>query len=213
MRLLIINPNTSTATNARIRSIAESEAAATDEIEVVSAESGIELIETVEQSVATVPAVLAAVEARHHAHDAIIIAAFSDPGLATARKMATCPVYGISEAAMGVAVGIAERFAIITLGAALADAIRQNAETYGYARNLTSVRVLPWTVAQVSADPSAHQRAFADACEAAVMEERAGAVVIGGGPLSGIADAIAGRLSVPVLDGVRCAVQVAKQRR
>ena len=209
MRLLIVNPNTSAATNKRIRAIAEPLVSASDEIEVVSAASGIELIETVEDSTTTVPAVLAMVEAQHHEFDAIIIAAFSDPGLAGARRIASCPVFGISEAAMKVAALTADRFAIITVGTTLGEAIQRNAEAYGFAEQLTGIRMLPWTVAQVSADPSAHHKAFAEACERVVAEDGVGAVIIGGGPLSGIADAIADRLTVPVLDGVCCAVQLA----
>ena len=213
MRLLIINPNTSRATNARIRAIAAPLVAASDEMEVVSADSNVELIETVEDSIATVPAVLAMVEARHRDVDAIVIAAFSDPGLAEARQIATCPVFGISEAAMRMAARAADRFAIVTLGAALGEAIQRNAETYGFAERLTGIKILPWTVAEVSADPVGHQKAFAEACKRAAVEEGIGAVIIGGGPLSGIADAIAGELTIPVLDGVRCAVQLATESK
>ena len=71
------------------------------------------------------------------------------------------------------------------------------------------MRILPWSVATVSADPPAYREAFAEACAQAVAEEGAGAVIIGGGPLSGIAETIAEELPVPVLDGVRCAVEMA----
>ena len=209
MRILIVNPNTSNATNERMWAIAAPLVGSSDLIEVVSAPSGVELIETVAQSVATVPAVFSVVEERHLEVDAIIIAAFSDPGLAEARAVAACPVFGISEAAMRTAAGMADRFAIITLGNELGEAIKANAAVYGMAERLAGVRVLPWTVAEVSADPPAHQKAFADACRAAVDDDGAGVVIIGGGPLSGIADAIAAQLPVPVLDGVRCAVQMA----
>ena len=209
MRLLIVNPNTSVATNLRIRAIAEPMVNPTDYVEVVSAGSGIELIETVEQSKATEPAVLSLIESQHHEADAIIIAAFSDPGLLIAQEIAECPVFGISQAAMSVAAESSKRFAIITVGAALRDAIQKNAENYGYGDKLASIRLLPWTVAQVSADPPAYRIAFSEACEHAIAEDSVGAIIIGGGPLSGVADAIADELAVPVLDGVRCAVQLA----
>ena len=209
MRILIVNPNTSRATNGRIRAIAAPLVRESDELEVLSAPSGIELIESVAQSVATIPAVLSVVDERHAQVDAIIIAAFSDPGLSDARQAASCPVFGISESAMKTAARIADRFAIVTLNAELRDAIAANAVAYGYAEQLTGVRILPWSVATVSADPSSYRKAFAEACAQAVAEDGAGAVIIGGGPLSGIADAIAGDLPVPVLDGVRCAVEMA----
>ena len=209
MRLLIVNPNTSRATNGRIRAIAAPLVRESDELEVLSAPSGIELIESVAQSIATIPAVLSVVDERHAQVDAIIIAAFSDPGLSDARQAASCPVFGISESAMKTAARIADRFAIVTLNAELRDAIAANAVAYGYAGQLTGVRILPWSVATVSADPSSYRKAFAEACAQAVAEDGAGAVIIGGGPLSGIADAIADELPVPVLDGVRCAVEMA----
>ena len=209
MRILIINPNTSNVTNIRIRGIVEPLIHAPDEIEVVSAQSGIKFIETIVQSMSTVPAVLDLVKMRHESVDAIIIAAFSDPGLCEARAIAACPVLGISEAAMKTAARMANRFSIITLGPQLCEVIYENATNYGVAEQLTEIRVLPWTVAKVSSDPSAHKKAFADACESFVSEQDIGAVIIGGGPLSGIADAIAGDLPIPVLDGVRCAVDMA----
>ena len=209
MRLLIVNPNTSQATNVRIRAIAAPLVRECDDLEVVSAPSGIELIESVAQSNATVPAVLSVVDERHAEVDAIVIAAFSDPGLSEARQAASCPVFGISESAMKTAARIADRFAIVTLNAELRDAIVANATAYGYAGELTGVRIVPWSVATVSADPSFYRKEFAEACAQAVAEDGAGAVIIGGGPLSGIADAIADDLPVPVLDGVRCAVEMA----
>ena len=209
MRLLIVNPNTSRATNGRIRAIAAPLVRESDELEVLSAPSGIKLIESVAQSVATIPAVLSVVDERHAQVDAIIIAAFSDPGLSDARQAASCPVFGIAESAMKTAARIADRFAIVTLNAELRGAIAANAVAYGYAGRLTGVRILPWSVATVSADPSSYRKAFAEACAQAVAEDGAGAVIIGGGPLSGIADAIADELPVPVLDGVRCAVEMA----
>ena len=209
MRILIVNPNTSQATNTRIRSVAAPMVREFDELEVLSAPSGIELIETVDQSIETESAVLSVVDERHAEVDAIIIAAFSDPALKEARQAASCPVFGICESAMKTAARMVERFAIVTLGAALRSAIEANAAAYGFAGHLTGVHILPWTVTTVSADPPTFRRAFAEACTRAVAEDGAEAVIIGGGPLSGIADAIAEELPVPAMDGVRCAVEMA----
>ena len=213
MRLLIVNPNTSHATNARIRAVAAPRVRECDDLEVLSAPSGIELIESVAQSVATIPAVLSVVDERHAQVDAIIIAAFSDPGLSEARRAASCPVFGISESAMKTAARLAERFAIVTLNAELREAVEANAVACGHGGQLTGVRILPWSLATVSANPPAFRQAFVKVCAQAVAEDGAGAVIIGGGPLSGIAETIAEELPVPVLDGVRCAVEMALASR
>ena len=92
MRLLIVNPNTSEMTNARLRTTALESLGPKDCLEVMSADSGVPLIQTPAQSAATEPAVLAAVETYAHQFEAIIIGAFSDPAI-RARARVGCPVF------------------------------------------------------------------------------------------------------------------------
>jgi len=209
MRLLIVNPNTSEATNQRLRCAAQLLLDEDDELLVISAASGVDLIETPEQSAVTAPHVVSLIETISDNFDAVIIAAFSDPGLQNARDIAACPVLGISEAAMHQAAQHG-RFAIVTLGTALGQAIARNAEVYGYSEMLAEVLILPWTVTEVSSDIDKYRAAFRDACHSLVDEKNVSALIIGGGPLSGIAGAIAGQLPVPVIDGVQSAVLLAK---
>ena len=208
MKLLIINPNTSTATNHRIEAIAKPLMAPSDSLEVVSAKSGIEFIETIEQSNQTKSAVLEEVSQNSQSVDGIIIAAFSDPGLMEAKKLSSCPVIGIAEASMKIAQGLTERFAIITLGSQFSQIIRQNSLSYGIAEKLVEIKILPWSVAEVSANLLSHREDFTEACGRLVSERDVGAVIVGGGPLSGIADVITDELPIPVFDGVRCAVDL-----
>ena len=208
MKLLIINPNISTATNHRIEAIAKPLMAPSASLEVVSAKSGVEFIETIEQSNQTKSAVLEEVSQNSQSVDGIIIAAFSDPGLMEAKKLSSCPVIGIAEASMKIAQGLTERFAIITLGSQFSQTIRQNSLSYGIAETLVEIKILPWSVAEVSANLLRYREEFTEACEKLVSERDVGAVIVGGGPLSGIADAITDELPIPVLDGVRCAVNL-----
>ena len=206
MKLLVINPNTSTATNYRIEAIAKPLMAPSDNLKVVSAKSGIEFIETIEQSNQTKSAVLEEVSQNSKSVDGIIIAAFSDPGLMEAKKLSSCPVIGIAEASMKAAQGLTERFAVITLGPQFSQLIRQNSLNYGISDNLVEIKILPWRIAEVSANLLRYREDFTEACNKLVSEQDVGAVIVGGGPLSGIADAITNKLPIPVLDGVRCAV-------
>ena len=93
MRLLIVNPNTSETTNQRLRHAAVSLLDQNDDLEVISAPSGVSLIETPKQSAETVPYVVSLIETMSDKFDAVIIAAFSDPGLHEARKIAACPYW------------------------------------------------------------------------------------------------------------------------
>ena len=58
MRFLVVNPNTSETTNQRLRHAAMALLDDNDDLEVISAPSGISLIETPEQSAETVPPVV-----------------------------------------------------------------------------------------------------------------------------------------------------------
>jgi Asp/Glu/hydantoin racemase len=152
---------------------------------------------------------------RAGSYDAAIIAAFSDPGLQAARAAVAAPVAGLAESAMLEAAAIAERFASVTLGAAFEPLLWRLAETYGVGDRLARIRILPWRVSEVGAAPDRYLAAFRDACIETVAEDGAGAIVVGGGPLSGIAeriaDRVADRVGVPVLDGVACAVRRAER--
>ena len=209
MRFLIVNPNTSETTNQRLRHAARSLLDHNDDLEVISAPSGVSLIETPKQSAETVPYVVSLIETMSDKFDAVIIAAFSDPGLHEARKIAACPVLGISEAAMQKAAthGL---FAIVTLGAELKKEIIRNAELYGYSDLLAEVRILPWTVAEVSSNLDKYREDFRSACQSLVDEKHVSAIIIGGGPLTGIASAVSTELSIPIYDGVQSAVSLAK---
>jgi len=209
MRLLIVNPNTSETTNQRLRHAAISLLDQNDDLEVISAPSGVSLIETPKQSAETVPYVVSLIETISDKFDAVIIAAFSDPGLHEARKIAACPVLGISEAAMQKA-ATHGHFAIVTLGAELKQEIIRNAEIYGYSDLLAEVRILPWTVAEVSSNLDKYREDFRSACQSLVDEKHVSAIIIGGGPLTGIASAVSTKLSIPIYDGVQSAVSLAK---
>ena len=208
MKLLIINPNTSVATNRRIEATAKPLLSRYDRLEVVSAKSGVKFIETIEQSNQTKPAVLEKIREKSPSVDGIIIAAFSDPGLMEAKKISLCSVVGIAEASMKRAQDLTDRFAIITLGSQFSHTIQKNALKYGTAKNLVEIMILPWSVSEVSNNLLSYRVEFADACKKLIYERGVGAIIVGGGPLSGIADAIQDKLSVPVLDGVKSAIEI-----
>ena len=96
------------------------------------------------------------------------------------------------------------------LGAELKKEIIRNAELYGYSDLLVEVRILPWTVAEVSSNLDKYRRDFRSACQSLVDEKHVSAIIIGGGPLTGIASAIGTELSIPIYDGVQSAVSLAK---
>ena len=51
---------------------------------------------------------------------------------------------------------------------------------------------------------------LAEGCQACVKEDRADVVILGGAGLAGLAAKLAGKVDVPLLDGVACAISMAE---
>jgi allantoin racemase len=94
MRLLVINPNISGSVTALIEAEARRSASAGTEITMQTAAFGVAYIETRFEALVGAYAT-AQLAAEHHAgHDAVVVAAFGDPGLAALREVLPVPVLG-----------------------------------------------------------------------------------------------------------------------
>ncbi|HPU53020.1 MAG TPA: aspartate/glutamate racemase family protein, partial [Burkholderiaceae bacterium] len=100
MNILLINPNISDSVSELIRAEAQRSASPGTNIEVLTARFGVAYIETRMEAVIGAYATLELAAEHHARHDAVIVAAFGDPGLAGLREVLPCPVTGLSEAAL-----------------------------------------------------------------------------------------------------------------
>jgi Asp/Glu/hydantoin racemase len=211
MRILVINPNTSVAVTETI--VAESRRSAPPQVEItgVTARFGTPFIQTPEQSDIAGQAVLELVNRLASGFDAVMIAAFSDPGLAEARAVSPVPVVGTAESAMLTALMCGGRFAIVSLGPALRPLLEMAAQKLGCANRLTAIHMLDTgsdaaTAGEtISALQHDHGNALAELC-GRVAAEGVRSIILGGGPLAGLAHRIRVRVPVPLLDGTACAI-------
>lgn len=210
IRLLIVNPNTTDAVTERLARTAISAATPGTRVEAVSAPSAIAVIETPEQSRLAGDAVVRLLVRRAGEFDAAIIAAYSDPGLREARACVSQPVIGIAEASILEAAALGGRFVVIMPGGQLIDYVRQLAIEAGAARQLAAVREFDAPLSLVAADPMRFLAPLREAIHRAVVDDRADVIILGGGPLAGIAGGLASEFHVPLLDGVACAVRRAE---
>lgn len=196
-RILLINLNTSRRSTAQM--LAAAEAVANGRLEILprTAGFGSGLITDEAALAEAARAVLALACAEAAPPDGVIISAFGDPGLSELRKMLTCPVVGIAEAAMTQAAEGGRRFSVATTTPALAAGIRRCAERYGFGALLASVRLTEADPLLLMADPRALFQALARAVERAWSADGAEAVIIGGGPLVAAARQLA--LVSPIL--------------
>lgn len=207
MRLLIVNPNTSPGVTARIDAAARGAAGPGVQVTTVCAASGPALIVTRADADAATRGVLQAIAAHDAPMDGIVLASFGDTGAAEVRaRYPDRPVIGIAEAAFAEVRRIGGPFAIVTFAPEVAGPLAEKAAEHGVAQALIRIASpsapLAHDPAEVAEAMLPELRAMCLACAA----EGARSVVLGGGPLAGVAQRLAGECPVPLVDGTQAAV-------
>jgi allantoin racemase len=204
-RITVINPNTSAKLTATITKAAQVVTGAGVRVTGVHPAVGVPSVEShAEEAIAAV-GVIEQVRAHQDDTDAFVIACFGDTGVPAAREVATCPVVGMTEAALQTACLVAHRFVVITLPARTIAHSDRVVRALGLEHRCT-VTSVDVAVAEL-VDGSTHLLdAFAEAARAA---DHAEAVVLGCAGLADLVDPLSDRLGVPVIDGVAAAVGIA----
>lgn len=210
MKLLLVNPNISDSVSDLIRAEAQRSASPGTAIEVLTAPFGVAYIET--RFEALIGAYAAAqLAAEHHAGcDAVIVAAFGDPGLAGLREALPLPVTGLTEAALASACLLGQRFSIVAISQRIRAWYRETVQANGLDARLASIRGLDEPLPDIGAVQSDQGERLVQLAEACVDEDGADVIVLAGAPLAGLARSLRGRLPVPVVDGVSSAVRHAE---
>ena len=210
MKLLLINPNISDSVSELIRAEAQRSAAPGTEIEVLTAPFGVAYIETRFESLIGAYAA-AQLAAEHHAkYDAVVVAAFGDPGLAGLREALPVPVTGLTEAALASAHLLGHRISIIAISQRIQAWYREVVDSYGFGSRLASIRALNRPLSSIGGVQEEHAQALKALAEQAVDEDGAEVIILAGAPLAGLARMLKGQLPVPVVDGVSSAVRHAQ---
>lgn len=210
MRLLLINPNISDRITEVMAAEARRSASPTTEIVAATARFGTLYIENRAEAAIASHAVLEALAEHAGDCDAAIVAAFGDPGLGAAKELMDIPVLGISEAALLIAYLLGRRYSIVCLTRRLRTWYMECAAEHGLAGRMASVRALDVPVGDITrAKQDLSERLVAE-CLHAVDEDDAEVIILGGGPIAGLARDVADRISVPTIDGVSCAVRLAE---
>lgn len=133
MRLLLVNPNTNSATTQAMVKIAQEEAGSA-KVEGLTSPHGTQLIvdeEMLQVAADGVVKQLKALRKALHDADGVIVAAFGDPGVEESRKFCSCPVTGLGEAAIGEAAASQRSFAVVTTTPLLVRSIERRVEELG----------------------------------------------------------------------------------
>lgn len=210
MRILFINPNISQSVSDLIAAEARRAASPTTKIEVVTAQMGVAYIET--RFEALIGAYAAATLAAEHQrqYDALVIAAFGDPGLTGIREAVDIPVVGMSEAALMSACMLGGRFSIIAISHRITAWYRETVQMHGLIDRLASIRCLNQPLRDVGTVQQDQESRLRELCKLAVEEDGADVLIIAGAPLAGLARTIRADIPVPLVDGVSSAVRHAE---
>lgn len=214
MRLLLLNGNTSQAMTDRLAVAARAIVRPDTEIIPVTGRFGAEVIASRAAYAIAGHAVLDAYAQAWAAYgngiDAVVLACFGDPGLAALKDVAGVPCFGMAEAGCRAAAAQAQRFSIITGGAAWGPMLTEYAASLGLADQLASVRVLEADGGQIGANPEAAREAIYQAAMKAITEDGAELIVLGGAGMVAQIEPLAARVSVPVIDGLTPAIRMAE---
>ncbi|HEY0886388.1 MAG TPA: aspartate/glutamate racemase family protein [Ramlibacter sp.] len=205
MRLLLINPNISASVSTLIEAEARRSAGAGTQVEVVTARFGVAYIETRFEALVGAYAAAELAAEHHHRFDAVVVAAFGDPGLAGLREVLPVPVTGLTEAALASVQLLGGRFSVIAISHRIQAWYREVIEANGFGARLASIRSLEQPLQRIDRVQQEHAPALQALAERAVREDGADVIVLAGAPLAGLARSV--QLPVPVVDGVASAVR------
>ena len=216
--MLIANPNSNrTTTNVLVHRLRRSMTALcpTGDIPLVmgfTAPSGPAMITTPDdlaRAASHLPNLVGAAAKGHHAV-AVVVGAFGDPGVARLRDRLSIPVIGIGEASLREVNRYGMRFGIVTTTGDLVDDLTQMVATHLLTDAFTGVEVTTSDPLALAEQPEKSCAELADAVERA-LPRGADTVIVGGGPLSSVADYLEPLFPGAIVDPVHAAARWAIQ--
>ncbi|HTO63005.1 MAG TPA: aspartate/glutamate racemase family protein [Bradyrhizobium sp.] len=210
MNLLLLNPNTSTEMTKLMLGVGQRAAASGTVLIPRTAPRGVPYISTRTEAQIGGAIALEMLASEHRNVDAAIIAAFGDPGLFAARELFDIPVVGMAEAAMLTACMAGRRFAIVTFARALGPWFEECVRSHGLWERCAGIRMLDSAFRAVSEVGTEKEDLLVELASRAMTEDDADVVIFAGAPLSGLAERVADRIPIPVVDQVVAAVKQAE---
>ncbi|MDM0066500.1 aspartate/glutamate racemase family protein [Variovorax sp. J31P207] len=210
--ILLINPNSSSATTAMMVAIAAGDAPPGYRVEGRTAQDGPPMIVNPSELDAAALEVERTWRGGGTHWAGVIISAFGDPGIERVRAVSRVPVVGIAEASMREASAGGRRFGIATVTPDLVGPIEGRARALGLLAVYAGIRLTDGDPRQLAADPLALEEALARAVQRSIDDDGAEAVIIGGGPLGQAAIGLQGRFAVPVIAPIPAAMRLLMSR-
>jgi allantoin racemase len=203
MKLLVLNPNTSSIVTEKVAGVIRRIAHADTEYVVRQIAHGPEALESYYDESIAAPYILEAVkEANQQGFDALILAAFCDPVLEAVKEISNIPVYGIEEASFSTALLLGDKFGILTEKKQKEAVKIQHVRKHGLLERFAGVRALNLGVVEIGNNPAKVKEIGITICRKLVEEDKAEVIILGCASMAGYDRDIEQAVGVPVLDPV-----------
>jgi allantoin racemase len=209
MRILVVNPNTTAQMTEAIRLTAMAAAGDQATIDALQPANGPASIEGQFDEVVSAFWTLDAVLNVADSYDGIVIACYSAHPVIGALREALCqPVIGIMEASIIHALLLGHRFSIVTTSARWQPLLQEGVRLLGFESRCASIRSSGMAVLDLERlPPSQVRQRLVDEARMAVEHDGAEVICLGCAGMTELQNEIASALPVPVVDGVRAAIQ------
>jgi Asp/Glu/hydantoin racemase len=117
------------------------------------------------------------------------------------------PVVGMAEAAMLTACMAGRRFGLVTFARALGPWFEECVRSHGLWERCAGIRMLDGPFREIADVGAEKEDLLVELAKRAVEEDEADVLILAGAPLSGLAERVADRIPVPVIDQVIAAVK------
>jgi allantoin racemase len=180
------------------------------EIDMVSLPRGPVSVENATDEAHAIPYILDEIKrAEKDGFDAVTIDCAMDPFPRAIKETATIPVVIGGEASRLIALGLGDKFSVITMLPSAVAVIRHNVEISGMASKLASVRAIDLPVLKLLDHEKAKETILREARKA-VEEDGADVIILGCAGMSPVLKYVQQELKVPVIDPGGAALKMAE---
>ena len=210
MKILLYNPNTTMSITEKLYETAKLVAGSETTLIPKTADKGFPYISTKVEAQITGTLVLEKIAEIHSEYDAIIIAAFGDPGLIAARTLFNLPVIGLGEAAMLSACLFGKKFSIISFTNAMSSWYEESVELLGLQSRYAGFRAIDGVNLSIDKIQSLQKKSLIESANDAIDIDGGEVVIFAGAPLSGFKKIVQNKIRVPIIDCAEAAVKQAE---
>jgi len=205
LKILCINPNSSSEVTEGIEKICIKYALPNTEIKVEFIKKAPSGIESYHDAAISEKYLLDKFKEWKEQHDGFIVACHSDVGVDLLREMTSKPVIGIGEASLLFASVLGHKFSILSLKKKILPKKEDLVRKYGFEKRCASIRATGLGV--VATDKDKREKLVQEGIKA-VKEDGAEVLILGCAGMAGFDKKIEKIVGVPIIDGVASALMI-----